>query len=138
MFVARDIMRTKVITVTPETLVEEVIEILGRHRISGLPVVDHQNRPQGVITEHDVLPAIRANQLDQPVADHMSASLVVIDESTSLEDVTELFITKQIRRVPVTRDDQIVGMISRRDLIQMGNIRHQILDHLPVMTEERV
>ncbi|MGZ8402334.1 MAG: CBS domain-containing protein [Rhodoplanes sp.] len=52
---AADIMATEVVTVTPESTVQEVAEILLKNRISGAPVVDPRGRVVGIVSEGDLL-----------------------------------------------------------------------------------
>ncbi len=52
---ASDVMQREVITVTPETKVEEAVRLMARHRISGLPVVDATGAAVGILSEGDLL-----------------------------------------------------------------------------------
>ena len=61
-------MRVDVVTVTPETSMQDVVDLLNEHQVSGLPVVGGEGRLLGVVTEYDVLRAISAHQLDQQTA----------------------------------------------------------------------
>ena len=129
---AVEIMSTPVATVTPDTIIQQAVVLLEKERISGLPVVDRENRPVGMLTEFDLLRAIRNLQLQGLVGDYMSTDVLAVDESTPLTELTDLMLEKRIRRVPVLREGHVVGIISRRDLVFVGNIRQQLLTELPV------
>jgi len=129
---AVEIMSTPVVTVTPDTTIQEAVVLLEEERISGMPVVDEDNRLIGMLSEFDLLRAIRNLRLQDHVREFMSTDIVTVGESDSLTDLTDLMLEKRIRRVPVVREGRVVGVISRRDLVFVGNIRQQLLTELPV------
>ena len=129
---AVEIMSTPVVTVTPDTTIQEAVALLEEGRISGLPVVDHEDRLLGMLTEYDLLRAIQKLRLQGLVSEFMSTVTCSVDETTSLSELTDLMVEKRIRRVPVLQAGRVVGVISRRDLVFVGNIRQQLLAELPV------
>ena len=129
---AVEIMSTPVVTATPDMTVQHAVGLLEEARVSGLPVVDHDGQLLGMLTEFDLLRAIRNLGLQGLVSEFMSASIVTVEESTSLTDLTDVMIEKRVRRVPVLREGRVVGIVSRRDLVFVGNIRQQLLTELPV------
>ncbi len=135
LFAAREIMTTDVVTVRPETMIEEAVGLFEHHRVSGLPVVDDRNQLLGVISEYDLLRSISTTNMRGMVAEFMSTDLVAVDEDTSLIDLAELLLSTRVRRVPVTRDGELLGVISRRDIIFAGNIRQRLLTELPMYAE---
>jgi len=129
---AVEIMSTPVVTVTPDTTIQQAVALLEEGRISGLPVVDHQDHLLGMLTEFDLLRAICNTRLQGLVSEFMSTDACAVDEATSLTTLTDLMIEKRVRRVPVLREGRVVGVISRRDLVFVGNVRQQLLTELPV------
>jgi CBS domain-containing protein len=120
MLIAADLMTTDVTTVSPETTMELAIELLLERGVSGLPVVDADGRVLGVITEFAMLavaydPVIRAD----PVRLHMTKPVIVVDKTTPVGRVADLMLLHRIRRVPVTRDGRLLGLISRRDVLRV-------------------
>ena len=144
---AADVMATDVITVTPETSVQDLAALLVRHGISGMPVVDHENALVGVVSESDLLHRAetgterraekqRTHWLDafagadrdpardyvkshaQTVADVMTRDVISVSETTGLDQVADLLETHRIKRVPVMRGDGVVGIISRANLVR--------------------
>lgn len=117
------VMTTKVISVAPNSLIEEAIDVMIAHAISGLPVIDDHGRLVGMISEYDALNLLLAAPsevgLVAPVANFMSRDVVSIALDTSLEAVAHVFQTSGVRRLPVVDDGRIVGIVSRRDLIRL-------------------
>ncbi len=129
---AVEIMSTPVVTVAPDTTIQQAVVLLEEGHVSGLPVVDRDDHLLGMLTEFDLLRAIRNLALQGLVRDFMSTDIVTVDEAASLTDLTDLMLEKRIRRVPVLSEGRVVGIISRRDLVFVGNIRQQLLADLPV------
>ncbi len=131
LFTARQIMTTDVVSGGPDTPITEVADIVERYRISGLPVLDRQQNLLGVISEYDLLQSIVSVKMNGTVGDLMSKDVISVDEDTSLLELVDLFISTRVRRVPVTSDGKLVGVISRRDLVFAGKVRHCLLVELP-------
>jgi CBS domain-containing protein len=119
----RDIMNAPVISVAPNALIEEALDLMLTHSISGLPVVDENQRMVGLITEFDALMLLDERPEDfrliEPVANFMTEEVDTIDEDEPLENAARLFWQDSIRRLPVVRDGELVGMVSRRDLVRV-------------------
>jgi CBS domain-containing protein len=143
---AKDVMTTEVITVRPETTVQELAKILAEKSISGAPVVDADNRLIGVVSEGDLLHRAetgterrvqhrRSWWLDsvaaeeelardyvkahgRTVADIMTHGVIAVDETTDLAEIAMLLETKRIKRVPVVSGGKLVGIVSRANLVR--------------------
>ena len=111
---ARDIMTTEVRTIEPTASVEAAARIMFEQSISGIPVVDENGNLIGVVSEFDVLARPGAS-----VGDIMTRSVLTVGEDTDPETIARLLIEQQIRRLPVVRDGQVVGIISRSDLVRL-------------------
>jgi CBS domain-containing protein len=114
MFTAKDLMTTKIITVDPDDTVDEVISLMLEHGISGLPVVDMSGHLLGVLSEFDLLDLVRdPNTGKNKVFHYMTREVRKVDD----------------RRLPVMRDDRLVGIISRRDLLRyVLHVRSQLVE----------
>lgn len=128
-------MTTEIVSVWPDTTVQQAVDLFELQQVSGLPVVDDQQRLLGVITEYDLLQSIGTLQLNGKVADFMSTDITTVGEDVPLLDLAEIFITTRLRRLPVVSDGKLVGIIARRDLIFVGKIRQQLLAELPVVSD---
>jgi CBS domain-containing protein len=115
---ACDIMQIGVKTVEKTRSIYEAIRILVEHHISGLPVMDGQ-RMVGIITEKDVLQlVVRGEHLPGPVEQYMTRRVVAFDESDTIDKIWACLIEHSYRRVPITHDNKLTGIITRTDLIR--------------------
>ncbi len=114
--IAREIMTSKVYTVSPEASVQEVAQLLTREHISGVPVVDKDGKILGVITEADIIR--KATREGLHVADIMNPETVVVDEETWIDQIARLLTERNIKRVPVLHEGKLVGIVCRSDIVQ--------------------
>ncbi|MGA2058832.1 MAG: CBS domain-containing protein [Thermoguttaceae bacterium] len=118
MIKAKDVMNTNIVAVDPDDPIEEVMSTMIRLGISGLPVVDMAGQLLGIITEFDLLELVwNPNTSKNKVYHYMTREVRTVNEEDDLVDVAELFRTLSIRRLVVMHRDQVVGILSRRDLI---------------------
>ena len=118
MFKAKDLMTTQVVTVNVDDTIDHAITLMVRHRISGLPVLDREGRPVGIVSEFDLLELICEGQTEQDVVSHyMSPELFGVAEQDSWVTVVDAFRSKHVRRLPVLRDGRLVGIVTRHDLM---------------------
>jgi len=141
---AADIMTTDVAVVHPETPLLDAVKLMASRRISGMPVVDDNGTVVGMISEGDLvrwhegyterqsrwldmladgfqlapsfLDGIRAER--HKVKAVMSAGCVGVPETMPARDIATLMHGRSIKRVPVLRDGQLVGIVARSDLIR--------------------
>lgn len=123
---AKSIMKTAVHVAKPGETVGDIVIRLGREKVSGLPVVDEANCIVGVITELDLLRAYKEDQANQPIGSLMKTDVITVSEDAMLDQIVDLFLEKGIRRVFVTQDTELLGVISRRDLVFSSQIRKQV------------
>lgn len=139
---ARDIMSSGVMSVMADATVFDVAEILTSEHISALPVVDDQGRVIGIVSEADLIrraeigttphkswlhrlfddDAVRAAQYvrshSRHVKDVMTKAVITVAETTTLAEIAELMSKHGIKRIPVVRNDFMVGIVSRTNLLQ--------------------
>jgi CBS domain-containing protein len=116
---ARDLMQTRIVAVTRGYSAREVAILIHSGTCSGVPVIEPGNHLVGIVTEFDVLKAIVAGK-DLHVLkaeDIMTSQPVTVEETATAETVINHMIEHQVIRIPVVRDDRLVGMISRMDLM---------------------
>ncbi|HYW80538.1 MAG TPA: CBS domain-containing protein [Thermoguttaceae bacterium] len=128
---AKDIMSADIITVDPEDTVDEVLSRMIQHGVSGLPVVDMAGQLVGIITEFDLLDLVWDPNTGKNEAYHyMTRDVRTVDEDDELAAVAEMFRILSVRRLLVMRGEQVVGIISRRDLIHHTlKLRRQVREH---------
>jgi CBS domain-containing protein len=119
MLTAREIMTADLVTVHPDDSIEDAIQLLLRDSISGLPVVNDEGHLVGVITEFALLGVVYDNHIkNQTVEQHMTRELITVDIDDPLNRVADLCIVHRVRRVPVMKNGQLVGVIARRDVLR--------------------
>jgi CBS domain-containing membrane protein len=138
-----NLMTRNVVTVSPDTSLAEAAHLLVSNRISGLPVVDEQQRLLGVITEADFLCAMglpchhpaqtlwqtleamftHRHELREPtgkVADLMVRNVVTVKPEQTLHEAIEVMKHNHIKRVVVCDDEgRAQGMVTRSDLVRV-------------------
>ena len=117
----KSIMTIGVITVKADTPIYEALYLLAKNKISGIPVVDDEEQVVGVLSEKDVLRILFDKKLDvnSTVDDYMSRDTICFTEEDSAIDVCKFFIRSNIRRVPIVKDNKLVGIVSRADIIPL-------------------
>lgn len=139
---ASDVMTSNVISVTPDMTVREVARIFVDNGISGAPVLEPDGHVAGMISEGDLLRRVetgtdertRTSWLDLWSASHeardyikthavkvcdvMTTNVVTVQPDTPLGEVAGILETRRIKRVPVTKAGQLVGIVSRANLVQ--------------------
>ena len=144
MLKAKDIMTKEVVTVKPQTTIEEFARLLMKQQLSGAPVVDDNGKLFGVVTENDLIsknsrlhiPTILrlfdayiplgTSRMESDIR-KMAASTVgeictkevtTVDEEASVEYIATIMTEKRIHLLPVLREGKLVGIIGKKDLIK--------------------
>ena len=120
---ASDIMRRKLVTLSPETPVMDAVASLLKHSISGAPVVDRSDRLLGILSELDctnhLVHCIVNNEPVGFVQDLMTQELQTVGPDATLLTLAHHFNEIRIRRLPVVNDEgMLLGQVSRRDLMK--------------------
>jgi CBS-domain-containing membrane protein len=137
-----DIMTRTVISVTPETPIEEVARLMLQHRISGLPVVDPSSAVVGIVTEGDLLRRTEtgterrhahwleflispgrlardyANANARKAGEVMTEDVAAVAPQDTLDTVVGLMEHRHVKRLPVIDAGRLVGIVSRANLVQ--------------------
>ena len=118
--IAKDIMERPVIAATPLASLRDVATQLVTNEFSGMPVAASDGRVVGVITESDIVRIlIEGKRLESLTAGEvMTGPPITVDVNTPIEDVMRSLEDNRIVRVPVTDQERLVGIISRRDVIR--------------------
>jgi tRNA nucleotidyltransferase (CCA-adding enzyme) len=115
---ARDLMSSPVRTIRPETTIAEAQRILLRYGHSGLSVVNHQGQLVGIISSRDIDIALHHGFSHAPVKGYMTTSLKTITPDTTLPQIQSLMVTYDIGRLPVLENGQLVGIVTRTDVLR--------------------
>jgi CBS domain-containing protein len=136
-----EVMTSPVVTVSPATHYKEIIELLLAWNISGLPVIDFNGQLVGIITEADLLPkqgyphhrpralAVVADVLSGreyhwtskadglTAGELMTTSVLTCSPADDVDSVARRMLDRGVKRLPVVVDDQLVGIVSRKDIL---------------------
>jgi CBS domain-containing protein len=142
---ARDVMSKPVVSAHPDTPTREIARLLVEKGISGVPVVDGNGAPIGMVSEGDLIrperaarEAWRQSWLEifaegEPLAPEllnwlqtqnhnaravMSAPVITVNEDTELSEIARVLVTHRIKRVPVVRDGRVTGIVARDDVLR--------------------
>lgn len=112
-------MTSEVVTVTQNTPVHEAMRIILDNPIAGLPVVDEEGVLMGMVTEKDMLQLMyRSNLGGMAVSDIMTHDIVSFGPDDDVNRVCKCFMEHAFKRVPITSEGRVVGVVSRRDIIR--------------------
>lgn len=138
---AQDVMTTKVVSVAPHTPVADIAKLLLERQISAVPVLGDAGRLLGIVSEGDLIhelgqagakrswwldllasPQTRAaaylKSHGRLARDVMTRSIISVTPDTPLPEIARLLEARRIKRVPVVRDDKLLGIVSRADLLR--------------------
>ena len=141
---ARDIMTSPVVTISEDSTVADAAALMLKHGASCLPVLNGDGKLTGIITHSDFgfhrkfLPMtdhlytlmgsfVRPETVEmvarevsaRRIRDVMSQPVVTLEEEAPIAKVADLMISKGIHRLPVTRGEELVGIITRHDLVKL-------------------
>ncbi|MFH7029618.1 MAG: CBS domain-containing protein [Heteroscytonema crispum UTEX LB 1556] len=115
---ARDLMSSPVRTIRPETTIAEAQRILLRYGHSGLSVVDATDKLTGIISRRDLDIALHHGFSHAPVKGYMTTNVKTITPDTTLPQIEALMVTYDIGRLPVLENGQLVGIVTRTDVLR--------------------
>ena len=119
MYQVYDVINKDVLTISANVTVEEAIRRLVENHISGMPVVDEEEQLVGIISEFQLLETLYFPEIrGMLVRDVMTKDVLTVAPNTMLSDATSLLVAHRIRRLPVVDNGKVVGVVSRRDLLQ--------------------
>lgn len=116
---ARNLMSEKVFAVGNDTPLTEIARLLVMESVTGVPVVDGDERVIGLVSESDVLAALlRGASEEVQAGEVMSHPPIVADEFMATDDVLGLLRQANIHHLPVVRDGRLVGIITPHDILR--------------------
>ena len=128
MAVIRDMMNKSVVGVRPDATVAEAIKVLTEQHIGGLPVVTSEGAIVGVISELALIDVVFDPTVkDALVADYMTAEVHTVHPNDPLSRAAQLFALYSFRRLPVVENGKLVGIVTRRDLMNYALRTNKLL-----------
>jgi tRNA nucleotidyltransferase (CCA-adding enzyme) len=138
---AGDIMSVNARTIGPDISLLEASKFLEQISHTGAPVLDSNGYLIGILTLRDIMKGRKGNQMHVPVKHYMSTHVVTVTPDTPIREIDTLLFEKMIGHLPVVKDRQIAGIITRSDLLnyRQNKQKHtsKILDefHKPSINE---
>jgi CBS domain-containing protein len=113
----KDIMSTEVKTVSSETTVEELLDMMFKHKHMGYPVVDG-SEVKGIVTFSDVQKVAREDRKNVTVLQIMTKELITAKENDEAVTVMKLLTKNNLGRIIIKNDDKMIGIVSRTDVLR--------------------
>jgi CBS domain-containing protein len=110
----KDIMSRPVVHAHSELPIGDLAELLSKKQISAVPITDDSGAVVGLVSEYDLI-----SRQGKVAGDIMSRGVISVSEDADVEDVRFLLIERRIRRVPVFNGTELVGIVSRSDIVRL-------------------
>lgn len=145
MITAKDIMETKIISVTPDTDISQAVKILLENHINGVPVIDEDKKIVGILCQSDLIfqqkevllppiftlldsfvPLASSSKMEEEfkkisaatVEQAMVKAPVTVSPDTPVSEIASLMVEKHFHTIPVVDDDQVIGIIGKEDILK--------------------
>jgi acetoin utilization protein AcuB len=120
-----EIMKEKLITLSPDETIKTALKLLQEHHIRHIPIINDCNQVIGIVSDRDVRDAspstfekdTNPEQLKNPIKSIMTTPVTTVHPLDFVEEVASIFYEQEIACVPVTRDDKLVGIITEKDML---------------------
>ncbi|MEE2665957.1 MAG: CBS domain-containing protein [Myxococcota bacterium] len=123
--IARSIMQKSLTTLSPDDTFFDAIRTFLKHRISGAPVVGEDGELLGICSELDCLKVLASgeyyrddHQAEGTVRSMMSTEYHSVAPHTDIYTLAQLFVKHNVRRLPVIENGELIGQLSRRDVLR--------------------
>lgn len=114
-----------VVTVSPDSTVEDLLKHMEEHNIKGFPVVDEESKLQGIVTWRDV----RLAEHDLLIKDVMTEEVITGNEDTDLEQAMKILHDHRIEKLPIVdKDGRVQGLITMKDITLKGKFQEAVRD----------
>jgi CBS domain-containing protein len=133
---AETIMVKAVFFTRESTAVKDILHVLLSANITGMPVTDSEDNVVGVITEFDLLKAVKSGKdlWDTAVWELMTKGAITADVSATGSEIIDIMMEKNIHHLPITKEGKLVGIVARPDILKSQmkslNIRSMKADAL--------
>ncbi len=140
MIKVEEIMSKNVATARLDDSTDKIINILHNNSIGAIAIVDKKNIPVGIITERDIVAGLykyRDNILNKLAKDIMSSPLVYIQPESDIEEAAMLMALNRIRRLPVIKENKLLGIVTYRDLTNILRKSYYSLEEKTEILEDK-
>jgi CBS domain-containing protein len=133
----KNISTQKVVSISTSAKVSDAIELMRRHRVGGLPVVDEEERVWAIVTERDLVFLFSGSIRGAKVADLMSKRIVTAKPEVTISETEKMMIRHGFRRLPLVSDHKLVGMVTVMDILRFFG-SGEVFKHLQSGTIDQV
>ncbi|MEA2089614.1 MAG: CBS domain-containing protein [Thermoproteota archaeon] len=127
--IVEDFMTKDVVTVDVNATVKTAVNVMNHYEIGCLIVVK-DGGAVGILTERDLLKRILSKSRlpeDALVSEVMSKPLVVVSPHMELEEATRIMLRRNIKKLPVVKDDRLVGIVTLTDITRTARVEPQVM-----------
>ncbi len=116
---ASQLMEADVVACRPENTWKQIADLMSHGGFGDVPIIDKDKTLLGIVTEFDLLKVLlKKKDPDKTTAlDIMTKDIVSVSEATDSVEIVDILETKHLIRVPVLRNDKLVGIVARRDVL---------------------
>ena len=119
MLKVKDVMDKQVMTVLPEMSIKEICRLLIKNKLSGVPVTDKKGKLVGFVSERDIIAGVYQKDFPKKkVKDIMKTKVCFVRADMRTEEVARVFTGRPFRYLPVIRADRVIGIVSRKEVIE--------------------
>jgi len=112
------IMTSRVISIETTGKIDEAIELMKKHNVGGLPVIDEEEKIWGIITERDIAFLFAGKIGGVKVSGIMSTNVVTISPKESIFMAEKTMVEKGFRRLPLVYDGKLAGIVTVMDILR--------------------
>ena len=117
----KDVMVTNIIKIEAGATARKAAELMNRHDIGCIIVVDPHDKPTGIVTERDMLKRVMLQARDPRrarISFIMSKPLITVSPQTDLREAINLMTERRIKKLPVVEDGNLLGLLSITDIVR--------------------
>ena len=133
----KSLMTSKVVSISTTAKISDAIDMMKRHKVGGLPVVDKQGRVWAIVTERDILTLFSGKIRGAKVADLMSRNVITATPEVSIIEAEKIMIKNGFRRLPIVSNSEFIGMATVRSILRFFG-SGQVFRHLQSGTIHQV
>jgi CBS domain-containing protein len=133
----KGISTRKAVSISTSAKISDAIELMRKHKVGGLPVVDEDERVWAIITERDIIFLFSGSISGAEVADLMSKNVVTAKPEISVLETEKTMINNGFRRLPLVSDQKLVGIVTVMDVLRFFASSH-VFKHLQSGTINQV
>jgi predicted transcriptional regulator len=114
----REIMKKDVVSLGVNDTISNAIKTMVERNIGGIPIVDDDNVVVGIVSERDFVQTVADIITSRSIKEYMSNKVVTASPDISIGEATRIMIKKGFRRVPIVKEDVLLGIVTASDIMR--------------------